>query len=66
MCLADDLEVDGISVAAMHPGRLLTKMAPNDAAMTPMKSAELIYDAIAKGQINSRDFLCMETGKLAW
>ncbi|NVK31062.1 MAG: SDR family NAD(P)-dependent oxidoreductase [Gammaproteobacteria bacterium] len=66
LCLADDLEADGIRVAAIHPGRLLTKMAPKDAHMTPEKSAELISELIVNKKIENRDYLCMESGSLPW
>lgn len=66
LCLSDDLEEDGIKVAAIHPGRLLTKMASKDAHMTPAKSAELISELIVNEKIKNRDYLCMETGSLPW
>lgn len=66
LCLADDLEDKGISVAAVHPGRLLTKMASKDACMTPQDSARKIGRLIVSNQVESRDYLCMETGSLQW
>ncbi|MFG1497321.1 SDR family oxidoreductase [Saccharospirillum sp. HFRX-1] len=66
LCLADDLEEDGIKVAAIHPGRLLTKMASKDAHMTPEKSAELISELVVNGKVENRDYLCMESGSLRW
>lgn len=66
LCMADDLEKHCIDVAAIHPGRLLTKMASKDAHMTPEKSAELISELIINRKIKNRDYLCMETGSLQW
>jgi len=66
LCLADELEDSGIIVAAIHPGRLLTKLASSDANMTPEKSAEKIVSLIENNQIKSRDYLCIETGSLSW
>jgi len=66
LCLADDLEEVGIDVAAIHPGRLLTKMASKDAHMTPEKSAGLISDLVINNKIKNRDYLCLETGTLPW
>ncbi|WP_187265459.1 SDR family NAD(P)-dependent oxidoreductase [Reinekea thalattae] len=66
LCLADDLEDDGIRVAAIHPGRLLTDMASKDAHMTAQKSAQLISQLIINNKIKNKDYLCMETGTLAW
>lgn len=66
LCLADDLEEVGIDVAAIHPGRLLTKMASKDAHMTPEKSAGLISDLVISKKIKNRDYLCMESGALQW
>ena len=66
LCLVDELEPDGIKVASIHPGRLLTNLAANDAKMTPDKSAKLISQLVSLNEINSGDYLCMETGKLRW
>ena len=59
LCLADDLEEVGIDVAAIHPGRLLTKMASKDAHMTPEKSAGLISDLVISKKIKNRDYRCL-------
>lgn len=66
LCLADDLEEDGIKVAAIHPGRLLAKMASKDAHMTPGVSAMKISELVVNNEINNRDYLCIETGTLPW
>lgn len=66
LCLADELEEIGIKVAAIHPGRLLTKLASSDANMSPEKSAKKIVSMVINNQIECRDYLCMETGKLGW
>jgi len=66
LCLADELEALGIKVAAAHPGALLTDMSPPDAHMTPELSASKLVSLVRSEAINSRDFLCMETGRLEW
>lgn len=66
LCMADDFENEGIKIAAIHPGRLLTSMASEDACMTPEISAEKIGSLIIGKKINHGDFLCMETGPLQW
>lgn len=66
LCMADDLESMGIKVISVHPGALLTKMAPADATLTPEQSASRLVDMIERDDVNSRDFICLETGKLPW
>ncbi|EAR11414.1 SDR family oxidoreductase [Reinekea blandensis] len=66
LCLADDLEEEGITVAAIHPGRLLTKMASSDASMTPETAAERIWHQIQTGQLVHRSLWSTEKGLLPW
>lgn len=64
--MAEDFLEKGIRVAAIHPGRLLTRMAPDDASLTPDESAKRIYDLIESGKIKTGEFLCVENGSLSW
>ena len=66
LCLADELEELGIRVAAVHPGRLLTQLAASDAVLDVEESASRLVKMIIENSIKTRDYLCMETGKLAW
>ncbi len=66
LCMADDLESMGIKVISVHPGALLTKMAPADATLTPEQSANRLIKILESNDINTRDFICLETGKLPW
>jgi NAD(P)-dependent dehydrogenase (short-subunit alcohol dehydrogenase family) len=66
LCLADDLEDDGITVAAIHPGRLLTKMASSDACLTPKESAIRICRLVLDHKLKHRSFHCVEKGELPW
>jgi len=66
LCMADDLENMGINVISVHPGALLTKMAPADATLTPEQSANRLIKIIESNDFNTRDFICLETGKLPW
>ncbi|MFB9887310.1 SDR family NAD(P)-dependent oxidoreductase [Balneatrix alpica] len=66
LCLADDLDEWGIKVIAVHPGRLLTKMASHDACMSADESAARIVELLRKQQFNSRDYICVENGILPW
>lgn len=66
LCMADDLETMGIKVISVHPGALLTKMAPADATLTPEQSASRLVEMIESRDFNSRDFICLETGILPW
>lgn len=66
LCLADELEDDGIKVATIHPGRLLTKLASSDANMTANDSAKKIVNLVESNKLTNRDYICLETGKLQW
>lgn len=66
LCMADDLESMGIKVISVHPGALLTKMAPADATLTPEQSANKLVEMIEGNNFNTRDFICLDTGKLPW
>lgn len=66
LCMADDLESMGIKVISVHPGALLTKMAPADATLTPEQSASRLVKILEDSNVKSRDFICLETGKLPW
>lgn len=66
LCLADDLEDDGIKVAAIHPGRLLTKMASSDACLTAQESAKKICQLVLENKLEHRGFHCVESGELRW
>lgn len=66
LCLADELEDMGITVAAVHPGRLVTGMSSSDACMNVEESARRIAKLALDGSILTRDYLCMETGSLTW
>ncbi len=66
LCLADELEELGIRIVSIHPGRLLTDMASSDAYMTPAQSAEKLVYLIKQDKLKSRDYICLETGKLPW
>ena len=66
LCLADDLEDFGITVAAIHPGRLLTTMAAKDAHMTPESAAQQIAELVMQKQLKNRDFISLEAGRLPW
>ena len=66
LCIADDLEEQGVVVAAITPGRMLTAMAAADAQLTAAESAGRIAEWVSTKAINNRDYLCVETGKLPW
>ena len=66
LCLADDLEDLNIRVVAVHPGRLLTKMTSIDACMTPESSAKKLVELVQSNKLKTRDYICLETGKLPW
>lgn len=66
LCLADDLEDDGIKVAAIHPGRLKTKMASKDASMTAEESAVKIYQLLLNDDVPHRSLYSVESGLLDW
>jgi len=66
LCLADDLEDLNIRVVAIHPGRLLTKMASTDAHMTPSASAKRLLSLVESKQLKTRDYISLETGELPW
>ena len=66
LCMADDLESMGIKVISVHPGALLTKMAPADATLTPEQSANKLAKMIEGNDFNTRDFICLERGRLSW
>ncbi len=66
LCLADDLEPFGIRLVALHPGRMMTQMAANDAHLTPQASAAKLLAMIDAEQFASREFVCLETGTLPW
>jgi NAD(P)-dependent dehydrogenase (short-subunit alcohol dehydrogenase family) len=66
LCLADDLEEQNIRVVAIHPGRLLTDMAPKDAVTTPEQSAKKLLELVQSNKLKSRDFISLETGQLPW
>lgn len=66
LCLADDLEEKNIRVVAVHPGRLLTDMAPKDAVTTPEQSASRLLGLVQTNKLKSRDYISLETGQLPW
>ncbi len=66
LCLADDLDEFGIGLVALHPGRMLTNMAAKDAHLTAEQSAQKLLTLIAKNQLKSREFVCLESGTLPW
>lgn len=66
LCMADDLESLGIKVVALHPGALLTDMAPVDAHLTPEKSASMLLKLVQNDDMTSREFVCLESGNLQW
>jgi len=66
LCLADDLEKYEISVSSVHPGALLTRMNPPDADVEPDIAAEQLINLLHTGQIKSRDYLCLSSGRLDW
>lgn len=66
LCLADDLQDEGMTVAAIHPGRLLTKMASRGASMTPQQAAERIINQVLSGKLEHRTLWSTEQGTLPW
>ncbi|WP_432463498.1 SDR family NAD(P)-dependent oxidoreductase [Agarivorans sp. QJM3NY_33] len=66
LCLADDLEDLNIRVVAIHPGRLLTKMASTDADMTPELSAKKLLAMVKCNKLKTRDYISLDTGELPW
>jgi NAD(P)-dependent dehydrogenase (short-subunit alcohol dehydrogenase family) len=66
LCLADDLEDSDIKVVSIHPGRLLTDMAPKDALTTPEASARKLVALVTENKLENRDYISLETGKLPW
>jgi NAD(P)-dependent dehydrogenase (short-subunit alcohol dehydrogenase family) len=66
LCMADDLENMGVKVVSIHPGAMLTKMAPADASLSPEQSASRLLKMIESGKLSSREFICLETGMLQW
>ncbi len=67
LCIADDVEALGIRVVSVHPGALLTDMAPADAILTPTQAAEKLLTLVENNTLNTREFICLESGeKLPW
>lgn len=66
LCLREDLHPHGITVAAIHPGRLKTALASADAHMNTADSAQKIRDLIESQTLDSEKFTCLETGILPW
>jgi NAD(P)-dependent dehydrogenase (short-subunit alcohol dehydrogenase family) len=66
LCLADELEDQNITIASIHPGRLKTDMAANDANLTADESARKILELVIQKSLKNRDFINIESGTLPW
>ena len=66
LCLADDLEEDGIRLVSLHPGRLVTDMAAVDAHLSADEAARRLLVKIEEGELNNRDYISLERGHLPW
>ena len=66
LCMADEFESTGVSVCAVHPGRLLTKLASSDAYLMPEEAAQRLVTRVLKNTISHRQFINLEGEDLPW
>lgn len=67
LCLQQEFENKGISVTAIHPGKLKTEIGAFDAIMTPAEGAKNIYDwVIDSNEDVSWKFIEPGVGEIKW
>lgn len=62
VCLANELEEEGVRVNTLHPGSFMSKCGRSDAILTPAEVANSIHDWIVSGT-GSEELVLREIGK---
>ena len=66
LSMADEFDGTGVTVCAVHPGRLLTTLGASDAHMSAQEAAQRLVRKIMRNELTHRQFYNLEGGDLPW